>query len=76
VDIKAEARMHALHRRSEEINYKTEKLKCCNIKAGELAWGFAAHLPKTVLSSDSVAVFKSRLMTFLFSQAFSSFSAH
>jgi len=33
-------------------------------------------LPKTVLSSDSVAVFKSRLKTFLFSQAFSSFSAH
>ena len=33
-------------------------------------------LPKTVLSSDSVAVFKFRLKTFLFSQAFSSFSAH
>jgi len=33
-------------------------------------------LPKTVLISDSVAVFKSRLKTFLFSQAFSSFSAH
>jgi len=33
-------------------------------------------LPKTVLNSDSVAVFKSRLKTFLFSQAFSSFSAH
>ena len=33
-------------------------------------------LPQTVLSSDSVAVFKSRLKTFLFSQAFSSFSAH
>ena len=32
-------------------------------------------LPKTVLSSDSVAVFKLRLKTFLFSQAFSSFSA-
>ena len=33
-------------------------------------------LPKTVLRSDSVAVFKFRLKTFLFSQAFSSFSAH
>jgi len=33
-------------------------------------------LPKTVLSSDSVAIFKSRLKTFLFSQAFSSLSAH
>jgi len=33
-------------------------------------------LPKTVLSGDSVAVFKSRLKTFLFSQAFSSSSAH
>ena len=33
-------------------------------------------LPKTVLSSDSVAVFKSRLKTFLFSQAFSASSAH
>jgi len=33
-------------------------------------------LPKTVLNSDSLAVFKSRLKTFLFSQAFSSFSAH
>jgi len=33
-------------------------------------------LPQTVLSSDSVAVFKLRLKTFLFSQAFSSFSAH
>ena len=33
-------------------------------------------LPITVLSSDSVAVFKSRLKTFLFSQAFSSLSAH
>ena len=33
-------------------------------------------LPQTVLSSDSVAVFKLRLNTFLFSQAFSSFSAH
>jgi len=33
-------------------------------------------LPLTVLSSDSVAVFKSRLKTFLFSEAFSSFSAH
>ena len=33
-------------------------------------------LPQTVLSSDSVAVFKVRLKTFLFSQAFSSFSAH
>jgi len=31
---------------------------------------------KTVLSSDSVAVFKLRLKTFIFSQAFSSFSAH
>ena len=30
----------------------------------------------TVLSSDSVAVFKLRLKTFLFSQAFSPFSAH
>jgi len=29
-----------------------------------------------ILSSDSVAVFKLRLKTFLFSQAFSSFSAH
>ena len=33
-------------------------------------------LPKTVLSSDSVAIFKSRLKTFLFSQAFSSFFVH
>ena len=33
-------------------------------------------LPQTVLCSDSVAVFKSRLKTLLFSQAFSSFSAH
>jgi len=33
-------------------------------------------LPKTVLSSNPVAVFKSRLKTFLVSQAFSSFSAH
>ena len=33
-------------------------------------------LPKTVLSSNSVAVFKSKLKTFLFSLAFSSFSAH
>ena len=33
-------------------------------------------LPKSVLNSDSVAVFKSRLKTFLFSQAFSSSSAH
>ena len=33
-------------------------------------------LPQTVLSSDSVAVFKLRLKTFLFSRAFSSFSAH
>jgi len=33
-------------------------------------------LPKTVLNSDSFAVFKSRLKTFLFSEAFLSFSAH
>jgi len=33
-------------------------------------------LPKTVISSDSIAVCKSRLKTFLFSQALSSFSAH
>ena len=33
-------------------------------------------LPQTVLSSDSVAVFKLKLKTFLFSQAFSPFSAH
>jgi len=33
-------------------------------------------LPKTVLSSDSVAVFKSRLNKFLFSQVVSSSSAH
>jgi len=33
-------------------------------------------LPKTVVSSDSVAVFKSRLKTLIFSQAFSSFFAH
>jgi len=33
-------------------------------------------LLKTVLSSDSVAVFKSKLKTFLFSQAFNSSSAH
>ena len=33
-------------------------------------------LTQTVLSSDSVAVFKLTLMTFLFSWAFSSFSAH
>jgi len=31
-------------------------------------------LPKTVLSSDFVAVFKSRIKTFLFSQVFSSLS--
>ena len=31
---------------------------------------------RKLLSSDSVAVFKLRLKTFLFSQAFSSFSAH
>jgi len=33
-------------------------------------------LPKTVLNNDSLAVFKSKLKTFLFSQAFPSFSAH
>ena len=33
-------------------------------------------LPKAAIGGDSVAVFKSRLKTFLFSQAFSSFSAH
>jgi len=33
-------------------------------------------LPKTVLNSDSVAVFKSRRKTFLFAEAFSSSSAH
>ena len=33
-------------------------------------------LPKTVLNSDSVAVSKSELKTFLFSQAFSSSFAH
>jgi len=33
-------------------------------------------LPQTVLSNDSVVVFKSKLKKFLFSQAFSSFSAH
>jgi len=33
-------------------------------------------LPKTVFNSDSLAVIKSRLKTFLFSQAFPSFSAH
>jgi len=33
-------------------------------------------LPKTVLNSNSLAVFKSRLKTFLFSQAFPSISAH
>jgi len=33
-------------------------------------------LPQTVLSCDFVAVFKFRLTTFLFSHAFSSFSAH
>jgi len=33
-------------------------------------------LPKIVLNSDSLAVFKSRLKTFLFSQAFPSLSAH
>ena len=36
----------------------------------------SSSLPQTVLTSDSVAVFKLRLKTFLFSQAFSSFSAH
>jgi len=34
------------------------------------------YMPKTVLNSDCLAVFKSRLKTFLFSQAFPSFSAH
>jgi len=33
-------------------------------------------LPETVINSDSFAVFKFRLKIFLFSQAFSSFSAH
>jgi len=33
-------------------------------------------LPQTVLNSDSVAVVKSRVKTFLLSQAFSSYSAH
>jgi len=37
---------------------------------------FDALHRETVLSSESVAVFKSRLKTFLFSQAFSSSSAH
>jgi len=32
--------------------------------------------PQTVLSSDSAAAVKLRLKTFLFSQVFSSFSAH
>ena len=36
----------------------------------------SSSLPQTVLTSGSVAVFKLRLKTFLFSQAFSSFSAH
>jgi len=42
----------------------------CSAPAG---WN---SLPKTVLNSDSLAVFKFRLKTFLFSQAFPSFSAH
>ena len=33
-------------------------------------------LPKTVVDSDSVAVFKSKLKTFLFSQAYSLSSSH
>jgi len=33
-------------------------------------------LPKTVVDSDSIAVFKSKLKTFLFSQAYSLSSSH
>ena len=43
------------------------------ILAADRIWN---SLPQTVLSSDSVAVFKLRLKIFLFSQVFSSFSAH
>jgi len=47
--------------------------KCAFRCSAPAVWN---SLPKTVLNSDSVAVFKSRLKTFLFSQAFSSSSAH
>jgi len=43
------------------------------VKTAPAVWN---SLPKTVLNNDSLAVFKSRLKTFLFSQAFPSFSAH
>ena len=47
--------------------------KCAFQCSAPAVWN---SLPKTVLSSDSVTVYTSRLKTFLFSQAFSSFSAH
>jgi len=47
--------------------------KCAFRCSAPAVWN---SLPQTVLSSDSAAVFKLRLKTFLFSQAFSSFSAH
>ena len=47
--------------------------KCAYRCSAPAVWN---SLPRTVLSSDSVAVFKSRLTTFLFSQAFASYSAH
>jgi len=46
----------------------------CETRFSVLCTSCLESLPKTVLNSDSLAVFKSRLKTFLFSQAFPSFS--
>ena len=63
-------------------NFATASRSCCqqNSSTVELVDhtndSRQSTLPQTVLCSDSVAVFKIRLKTFLFSRAFSSFSAH
>jgi len=54
---------------------ETQCVNFSELNFSELNFRAAKSLPKTVVNSDSVAVFNSRLNTFLFSRAFSLLSS-
>jgi len=74
LDYKLCAVIPAADQRTHGTTFTTTTFGKCAFRCSASAvWN---SLPKTVLSSDSVVVFKYRLKTFLFSQAFFSSSAH
>ena len=69
--IKEQEHVHNLRSATTSLSQpspRTTFAKCAFHCTAPTIWSF---LPKTVINSDSITVFKSRLNTFLFSQAYS-----